>query len=140
MSEITKNTFEGGINQAVDISLLKQNMIVYAENFRVLNSENTNYILTNIKGSEIVGTLPSNHWVKGVGVSNGVAYIVSAKIINGVPVDGVGEIGTFPSPDYLTGNMVWEYKPLMNYGGDNNEYPLADGPMTSAYFNFTVRY
>ena len=48
MSELSKNTFEGGIQQDIDIALSKGNTILYGENVRIVSYENTNYIITNI--------------------------------------------------------------------------------------------
>ena len=135
MSEVTKNTFEGGIQQDIDIALSKANTVLYAENVRVLNSENTNYIITNLKGTDEVASLKPNYWCKGVRVTNGIAYILSAEIINGTAT-GRGEIGCFPSPDYLTGNITKEYRPFMNYKGDLDQFPDYDGELNSKYFNF----
>ena len=135
MSEISKNTFEGGINQDIDIALTKGNTILYTENVKIISSENTNYIVTNIKGTTLVGSLKPNYWCKGVRVSNNIAYIVSSEIINGVPT-GRGEIGSFPSPDYSTGNITNDYRPFKNYKGDTDLFPEYNGELNSIYFNF----
>ena len=135
MSEITKNTFEGGINQDIDIALSKGNTVLYAENVKIISSENTNYIITNIKGTTLIGTLKPNYWCKGVRVSNNIAYLLSSEIINGVAT-GRGEIGSFPSPDYSTGNITNDYRPFMNYKGDTDLFPDYNGELNSIYFNF----
>lgn len=135
MSEITKNTFEGGMNQDIEIALSKGNSMLYAENIRILSGENTNYIVTNLKGSEVRSSLSPGYWCKGVEVTNGVAYIVSAEIINGIAT-GRGEIGCFPSPDYSTGNITADYRPFMNYKGDQDQFPDYNGPLNSSFFNF----
>jgi len=135
MSELSKNTFEGGIQQDIDIALSKGNTILYGENVRIVSYENTNYIITNIKGTDIVGTLKPNYWCKGVKVSNGIAYIVSSEIINDVAT-GRGELGCFPSPDYTTGNITKDYRALRNYKGDDGTHTNYDGELNSVYFNF----
>lgn len=135
MSELSKNTFEGGINQDIDIALTKGNTVLYAENVKIISSENTNYIVTNIKGTTLVSSLKPNYWCKGVKVSNNIAYILSSEIVNGVAT-GRGEIGCFPSPDYTTGNLTSNYRPFMNYKGDTDLFPNYNGELNSTYFNF----
>lgn len=107
-------------------------------NFRVITRDGNSFILTNIKGMEQKGTLPANFVPIATAEKNRVAYIISAEVIDGVPT-GAGEIGCFPSPDYSTGNLTYQYRPLMNYAGDDNSSVLQDGPFRSVHFNLDLK-
>ena len=134
--EIQKNSFQT-LNTDTDVSRVKPTQMIYNENFRVLTQDNQNWVLTNIKGNKFAGFLSSGFKPVCVKTRSGIAYIISAEIINGVPT-GRGEIGTYPSPSHIgpIGSLVNEYKPLKNYMGDIPNGNI--GSMTSKYFNFTV--
>jgi hypothetical protein len=134
--EIHKNNFQT-LNTDTDVSRVKPNQMIYNENFRVLTQDNQNWILTNIKGNKLAGLLTPGFVPVCVKTRSGIAYIISAEKVNGV-FTGKGEIGTYPSPDYLgtTGNLVNEYNLLRNYKGDIPNGRI--GGMSSRHFNFTV--
>jgi hypothetical protein len=133
--EIQKNVFQT-LNTDTDVSKIKNTQMLYNENFRVLTKDNQNWILTNIKGNILAGLLSPNFKPLCIETRSGIAYIISAEIKNRA-FTGVGEIGTYPSPDYLskTGVFVKKYSPLKNYTGDNLNNVI--GNMRSALFKFS---
>ena len=134
------NTFTGGTVLDVHPSKQKSNTTRRTRNFRVITRDNNSFIVTNFKGNSLKGQLPSNYVPIATKDVNGVCYIISAEVLDGIAT-GKGEIGTFPSPDYTSGsqgNLTFDYRPLMNYAGDGNEFPDKNGPFNSSAFNFTL--
>ena len=137
--DVAINRFEAGMSLDIDELLQKANTMAYASNIRFVSRDNTVYVLTNIKGTVDEAAMSGGYIPIGVANKNGIAYIVSAKISGGVAT-GDGQIGTFPSPDYSTGNITQAYRPLQNYSGDVPQDPLVYGDFTSVHFGFDLRY
>lgn len=129
------NIFKDGMVLGVHPSVQPASTTRKATNFRVVTRDNTSFIMTNLRGNQLKSTLSPGFVPVAIADRNGVAYIISAQVSDGVPT-GVGEIGCFPSPNYTDGNLTFDYRPLMNYGGDDNEYPDKNGPFRSSRFNF----
>lgn len=132
--EITKNAFQS-LSMDIAAANVKNTQMLYNANFRVLTRENSNWVLNNIKGNKLVSGLSIGFRPVCIEVYAGIAYIISARFVNGQPT-GEGEIGTFPSPDYgNTDNLEMIYRPLRNLRNASGQV----GPMRSAAFNFTCR-
>lgn len=111
--------------------------MIWNENFQVLTQDNQNWVLTNVKGNKLVETLPQNYIPVCIETRDGIAYIISAEVQNGV-VTGKGQIGTYPSPNYgLSKYLVSEYRPLKNYMGDVMNGQIQD--FISKHFKFTLQ-
>jgi hypothetical protein len=139
--QIAINTFEDGMSLDVDELLQKANTMAMAMNIRFIARDNTVYVVTNVKGNEVKSLFTPGYIPLAVDNKNGIAYIISAEITGGTAT-GYGEIGTFPSPDYVgaTGAIVNTYAPLQNYSGDIPENPLVYGNFISSKFNFSLRF
>lgn len=139
MRKKSKNTFNDGMSLDVHASSQSPATSRFTRNFRIFTRDNNSFIMTNMKGNKHVGSMASGYVPLATKDVNGVCYILSAQIVDGVAT-GRGEIGTFPSPDY-DGDptvMTWTYRALRNYGGDGGEYPLLNGPFNSALFDFDL--
>ena len=106
-----------------------------------------------MEGNEQTATLTTDFQPLGVGVFNGISYIVSGRF-DAAGVFLEGEIGTFPSPDYdaLLANpsainpevyqpLIDVYSPLRNFSNSTVESILnADSsytePFRTSEFNF----
>ncbi len=109
-------------------------------NFRVITRGNNSFVLTSVKGTKLEGSITDNYVPIAIDDRNGVAYILSAEVIAGVAT-GRGEVGTFPSPVYTSGNsglLSNTYRPLMNFSGDDNSFPSKNGPFRSIHFGFSL--
>jgi hypothetical protein len=137
--KVTKNIGKDGMNLDIHVSGQPNTSTRKVKNFRVVTRDNNSFILTSVKGNEAVGSITQYYIPVAIADRNGVAYIVSAEVIEG-QATGRGEVGTFPSPDYQgsEGSLEYVYRPLKNYGGDNDEFPLLDGNFNSAFFNFDL--
>lgn len=94
------NVFTDGVMMDIHPSAQKKSTTRKAKNFRVITRDNNSFILTNLKGTELKGVLPSSYVPLAVAERNGVAYILSGEVVDGVAT-GRGEVGTFPSPTYM---------------------------------------
>lgn len=112
MKKISKNTFGGKMVLGVDRSFVAKDLLTMGLNIQYINDEETNFAITNIKGTIIKSVLTDGFIPIGIRSYGGIAYIVSYN-----SVSGEGEIGTYPSPDYLgsSGAIINEYRPLHNY-------------------------
>jgi hypothetical protein len=138
MKKSVKNVFNEGMLLDVHPAVQKTSTARKTKNFRVITRDNNSFILTSLKGTELKGSITPSYIPLAVDDKNGVAYILSAEIVNGLAT-GRGEIGSFPSPDYATGNLTYQYRPLMNYAGDTNTAPEKNGPFRSIRFNFDLQ-
>lgn len=130
--ELSKNVFQS-LSMDIGAANVKNVQMINNENFRVFTRENSNWVLNNIKGNEIVSGLTAGFLPMCVEAYMGIAYIISAEFTNGVPT-GRGEVGTFPSPDYNNSdNLEMVYRPLQNL--INSEGQI--GPMRSDAFAFS---
>ena len=139
IKDIAVNTFEAGMSLDLDEMLQKANTMAYALNIRFVARDNTVYVISNIKGTIDEGVIAGGYIPIGVASKNGIAYIVSAEVSGGAAT-GNGQIGTFPSPNYSTGDIWQAYTPLQNYSGDVPDEPLVYGDFISSKFNFTLKY
>lgn len=140
MAEPAKNTFAEGLVLGVDSSLQKNTTLAGGSNVRLFTRDNNSFIATNYKGMDIAAHLPPGFVLMAAKSYNGIAYIVSAEVING-QATGVGEVGTFPSPRYTDGNSGTihnQYSSIKNYAGDNNEFPQKNGGFRSSEFKFSL--
>jgi hypothetical protein len=130
----SKNVFRS-LSMDVNEALTQNVKMLYNKNFRILTRAKDNWVLTNVKGNELAGNLTNNFIPVCVEVYDGIAYIISAEIIAGAPT-GVGEIGTYPSPDYGNSEQITShYRPLNNLF---NPSTGSFGHMRSSSFNFTL--
>ena len=133
----------------------KNTVLTDALNIRLLTMDGNEYILQTMDGNNITGTTQSllkpNYVPIGVRVYAGVAYIISALFENEIFV--TGEIGTYPSPNYeqvnlnsngnWEGNVVYDYRPLMNFKSDYNgglEDVVMIGEFNTELFNFNINF
>lgn len=134
----SENNFSGGWKAGIDPGRQPVNSLELLQNFRILSTEGSSYAITNLEGHSVVSSLPPNYVPMAVREKNGVAYFVCAEVINGLAT-GRGELGSFPSPDPDNDEMDLKYRPLQNYGGDNNQSPASmDGAFRSIHFNLSL--
>jgi hypothetical protein len=138
---ITKNLFHEGLILGLDPSIQKNTTLVGGSDVRLVGKDNSSFVATNLKGMDVSGQLPTGFVCIAKKTFNGIAYFLSAQVVNDAPT-GIGEIGCFPSPDYssgIEGSLVNAYSPLRNYGGDNGTYLQKNGPFRSTEFKFDLQ-
>lgn len=100
-----------------------------AVNVAFISEGDNQLVLHNLKGTEVTANLTDGYSPVGVGVFDGIAYILSAKYNS----DGAfisGEVGTYPSPDWGIINsggqsgVLNAYSPLMNWNSNPFVTPL----------------
>lgn len=150
--EIITNGFSGGLSTDFSEYQTPNDVYVYAENITFISHAGNEMILQNQKGNELRAELKENYIPLGVKDYNGIAYIVSAEVIDG-EFTGRGEIGSYPAPDYENfelesclgeespercnrrGKMIDAYRPFMNFKGGDNAIG-GYGEFNSELFNF----
>ena len=144
MQKTSINSFEGGFKSDFNPITTPSNVVVGGQNFRLYKAGDNEFIQSNEKGNLAVGSLKTNYVCLSWAEYNGIAYIVSAEVINGIAT-GRGEIGTFPSPDYLPdvngiGNIIQSYSALKNFSNviPPNPALLVYNDFNSMSFNFTL--
>ncbi len=137
MKKSTKNIFKGGDIKDVHVSAQPNDTTRGCSNFRLITRDNNSFVRTTVKGNELEDSITENYIPIAIDDRNGVAYIISAEVIDGVAT-GRGEIGSFPSPNPLDDTLIYVYSPLMNYGGDGDEFVDLDGPFNSEHFDFDL--
>lgn len=138
--KVSKNQLNDGMYLDVHPSGQRPTTTRKTKNFRVITRDNNIFILSKIKGTKQEGQLNTNYVPLAIDDINGVAYIISAEVIDG-EATGRGEIGCFPSPDYnagAQGALINAYQPLKNFGGDLGEHPGLNGSFRSSRFNFSL--
>jgi len=153
------NTFNKGLNLDTPNYQYQPDTLSYCRNCDYLTGEGNEAILQNIKGNTKIDGLKENYFPVAIKSYGGVAYIVSAEVINNT-FTGRGEVGSFPSPDYsnlslvngrtLRGTIDYEnprYSPLKNYLDESlepddpivlNEELLIYGTSASVYKDFNT--
>jgi hypothetical protein len=137
MYQIAQNRFNEGVSKDVSPLMQKESSALHLKNIQLFTRENQSWVATTLRGTKREFTLPVNRLVIASKTYGNVLYLALAEVLNGVPT-GKGELGSFPSPDPSSNQMVPLYAPFMNYGGDQNTYPLKNGPFVSSLFNFPV--
>lgn len=157
MSEMQSgNTFSEGLNLDTPDFQTPNSVYTFASNATFITHEGNELIMQNERGTEYKSSLKENYVPLAISDYSGVAYIISAEVINN-DFTGRGEIGTFPSPDYENAKefdctsqgcnfeteLIPEYKPFQNYGGDGNSpiNPILSsefGEFNSINFNFQI--
>ena len=140
MREVQLNHFYKGIDEDIDVHGRESSVWSFPTiNYRVFNKEGQGLILTTLnsntreidnyhpEGQEF--SLPEGYMACGAGEFNGIMYIVSYNKNN-----GMGQIGSFPSPNPFTNEYEDVYRPLRNF----KETPLSDiDEFTTTLFNFS---
>lgn len=109
---VTKNIFQDGVYLDIDNYNVKNTMLIHGRNLSFISGENNNFILFNTKGTEPLNVFLSDGFYPiGIVEYLGIAYIFSHN-----PTTLKGEIGTYPSPEYITspGMITKQYRPLKN--------------------------
>jgi len=108
MDQVTGNTFGGGFKKDISDFVLKNNQIRFGYNIRVFNQEGTNFVVSNILGTETSFSITSGFIPVQAREHNNVLYLVlwnnTTKEI---------EVGSYPSPAY-TGSDNNLYRPFNN--------------------------
>lgn len=94
--ETTVNTFTGGLQTVYNPIMTPDNIMCNALNATIITRDGDEYILQNDFGNGRVETanLPSGYIPIGTAELGGIIYIASYN-----PLDGKGQIGSFPSPE-----------------------------------------
>ena len=163
--EISINVGNKGINTDLDEYILDNQTLRYAQNIRLSQNGDNNYIIQNVDGNEIEFTLTNGFIPIGYVNDNFTSYIFSYN-----PLTQQGEIGSYPSlnyeVEYLIDNSVEsiypyalypenhhvkvtnrlqleteaikvnKYNPLFNYSTDDNL--LGYYAFRSRLFNFSL--
>lgn len=109
------NSFQKGLSIDPSDMVLDNSSLRYAQNARIINSQTSSFVLTNLQGTDLSFTVTSGYEPVAIQEYAGVLYIVSWKSSNGTI-----ELGTFPSPSYGNGgglnvDTTPTYRPLNNY-------------------------
>src|SRR5690606_40503731 len=110
--EITGNTFGEGFNTDLSDFVIKDSMLRYARNIRIINHEGASYVITNIKGTEIGFQITSGFVPVAEREHNEVLYLVLWN-----ETTQQIEVGSYPSPDYGDGQGTNKYRPFNNLDG-----------------------
>jgi hypothetical protein len=134
---VAKNVFTKGVVSGADVLIHPNDALFDATNADFSSTDGNLFAVARQKGNTFRGQIP-NGYVPVVTASNkGVAYIFSIELNGKVPT-GRAQIGCYPSPNWkVKGSQQFlnVYSPLMNYGGDTQQFPLLNGPFTSRNFN-----
>lgn len=132
---ITKNIFQDGVYLDIDNYNVKNTMLIHGRNLSFISGENNNFILFNTKGTEPLDVFLSDGFYPiGIEQYLGIAYIFSYN-----PTTGQGEVGTYPSPEYITssGMITKQYRPLKNFIKTGDTLPSN---FRSTLFNFDFKH
>ena len=144
--EYAQNTFEGGIVMDYNVGTVPDNILTDALNATMSTFNGNEQLLQNDMGNAKItyrdednnvqyAKLPDGAIPIGAKTFGRIMYIVS------VTKDGIGEIGSFPSPNYDNpkNKLVNKYQPLhvgkINKDGDETGYPLR-----TEYFRFDLQH
>lgn len=125
-SQITGSTFGEGFNMDLSDFVIKNSMLRYARNIRIINHEGSSYVITNIKGTEIGFQITSGFVPVAEKEHNEVLYLV---LYNNTTKEI--EIGSYPSPDYGDGQGTNKYRPFNNLNNTQfrtNAFGIASKP------------
>lgn len=120
--EKSPNTFNEGLNMDASDFVLQSTQLRYAKNIRFINLEGSNYVVTNLKGTEEKFEMTAGFIPVAAQEFNSILYLISW---NATTTEL--EIGSYPSP----GDYIWMYRPFQNFNhGDfrTNLYELATKP------------
>lgn len=133
------NTFENGMNTDIHPMRIDNKTLRYARNIDFITAGTGNQlILQKRDGNTQKLTITAGYIPVAIHEANNFLYIVSynASI-------STGEIGTYPSPDYVGGSnaVIDAYAPLNNYltpGSDPNVDANYNSPFRTRFLNFDV--
>ncbi len=113
--DMQANSFQKGLSIDPSDMILDNNSLRYAQNVRIINSQTSSFVLTNLQGTDLSFTITSGYEPVAIQEYSGVLYIISWNSTNGAV-----ELGTFPSPSYgnvggLNVDTTPTYRPLNNY-------------------------
>lgn len=91
------NTFRQGLNTDMHPLDTAKDVMTDNANATLITSEGNEYILQNMRGNELITSLTEGFKPIAIKVFNNIAYIISQNIADPT----IGEIGTFPSPDWI---------------------------------------
>lgn len=135
--KVAKNVFNKGVVSGIDPLAHPNDSLFDATNAEFSSVDGNLFAVSRQRGNTYSGQITPGYIAMATRTSGSVAYIFSVEVINERPT-GRAQIGTFPSPDYSKKGVHefrQEYAPLMNYGGDSQQYPLLNGPFVSRNFN-----
>ena len=105
------NTFEDGLITDMHAMSLPASAMSDAINMEFVTTEADQYVLQNMKGSELEASLPPGYEPLAVKEYQNIAYIVAGKFEkDGTFIEGM--VGTYPSPDWTKitpGTDVYEF-------------------------------
>jgi hypothetical protein len=110
MSQKTINTFQDGMNLDIADLMMKNSLVRFAQNIRIVNLEGRSFLITNLQGTERKFTISTGFKAIATEEYNGVLYIISKS-------ETQLEIGSYPSVDPSSGGNIWVYRPLNNLTG-----------------------
>lgn len=120
----TPNTFFEVLNTDLSDLVLKNTMVRFGVNMRIIDLDSSTYAITNIRGTEQAFTLTAGYVPIGAREFDNVLYLVSID-----PITSIVELGSFGSPDYSGGAGSQEvYRPLNN---------LDDDPFRTTVFGYS---
>jgi len=113
--DMQANSFQKGLSIDPSDMILDNNSLRYAQNVRIINSQTSSFVLSNLQGTDLSFTITSGYEPVAIQEYSGVLYIISWNSTNGAV-----ELGTFPSPSYgnvggLNVDTTPIYRPLNNY-------------------------
>lgn len=107
------NSFVGGVDRDTEDIYLSPQVLRALQNMRLQSTDGKSGTLVNLRGMEPGFNLSDGFLPLGYAVHFGVAFIFSYR-----PLDGMCEVGTFPSPLLgCGGGYERVYRPLQNWNG-----------------------
>lgn len=113
------NTFESGMNLNLSDLVMPPKLARFMQNTRMINLEGSSFVVSNLLGNEVRFSLTDGFSPVACQEFNGVLYIISwcddPENANYKKL----ELGSFPSPDYLSPGSpsIYSYRPLNNLDG-----------------------
>lgn len=135
MAQPTVNRFYKGLNSDVSRTLRGQDNYVDGHNIRLARREEGTLWAANIRGNEETFQLTEGFIPIGSVEFDGYLFIFSTN-----PTNGIGEIGSFPSP-LITGGIGRVYRPLQNFTTSDFVQQIGDDcllPDVTNLGNFTT--
>lgn len=127
MTEKLANTFNDGMNMDASDFVLQDSQLRYAKNIRFFNMEGSNYVISNLKGTDVKFQLSSGFVMAAAQEFNDVLYIISYN-----PTTHELEAGSYPSPAYSGTGSIWQYRPFNNFNHGTYRttgYDLTEDPV-----------
>ncbi len=113
------NSFNKGLTTDLNILSTPKEIYIDSLNATVITHSGGEFAIQTERGNKKVAMLPEGYLPLGAKDYNGIAYIISYN-----PTTNKGQIGSYPSPDPNSNNLIDSYLPFQNYL--NEALPIND--------------